>query len=222
MKLEPYVDKVNASLEYKQFIQKNSDAFLVAGFFILDLELGQRISQIDYYIPSQKKFAAFTLDEKINLQILNAMINRVPERLDEKSNVDIDAIKGILEDEMKNRNITEDIKKIITVVQNIKGKKVWNVNCVLSGMDVLKAHIEDETETILGMEKTSFVDIMKKLPGNNNPFMPPKPSQDQAQTQQDLTKQIEKLRNLKSVIKKEEKTLKKKLSKKEKIKIRKK
>ena len=164
MKIQPYVQKLNNSQEYKQFKDKYSDAFLVAGFFVLDFEQGQNIHQIDFYIPSKKKFAAFTLDEGVNMQILDAAMDKVPEKLDMKTNIDLDALHGILEDEMKNRNMTEEIKKIIAVIQNIKGKKVWNVNCVLSGMEILKAHVEDESETVLKMEKTSFMEIMKKVP----------------------------------------------------------
>src|SRR3989344_5047015 len=164
MKIKPYIDKLNASAEYKKFKEKYKDAFLVAGFFVLDLEMKQNIHQIDFYIPSKKKFAAFTLDGGVTLQILDAPGEKVPEEMDMQTNIDLDAIHGILEDEMKNRSITEEIRKIIAVVQTIKGKKIWNINSILSGMDILKAHIEDSSETILKMEKTSFVDIMKRMP----------------------------------------------------------
>lgn len=164
MKIQPYIKKLNASPQYKKFKEEYKDAFLVAGFFVLDLEMGQNIHQIDFYIPSKKKFAAFTLDKEITLQILDANGEKIPEEMDMKTHIDLDAIHGILEDEMKNRNITEEIRKIVAVVQNVKGKKIWNINSILSGMDILKAHIEDSSETVLKMEKTSFVDIMKKIP----------------------------------------------------------
>lgn len=164
MKIKPYIKKLNASAEYKKFKEEYKDAFLVAGFFVLDLEMGRNIHQIDFYIPSKKKFAAFTLDGGVNLQILDAAGEKVPEEMDMATKIDLDAIHGILEDEMKNRSITEEIRKIIAVVQTVKGKKIWNINSILSGMDILKAHIEDDSGTILKMEKTSFVDIMKKIP----------------------------------------------------------
>lgn len=164
MKIQPYIDKLNASQQYKQFIKKYKDAFLVAGFFILDYEMNKNIHQIDFYLPSQKKFAAFSLDEGVALQILNTVSKKVPEKLEMKTNIDLDALHGILEDEMKNRNITEEIRKIIAIVQTVKGRKIWNINSVLSGMDILKAHVDDESKTILKMEKTSIMDIMKKMP----------------------------------------------------------
>ena len=55
MKIKPYIEKLNSSGEYKKFVDKYKDAYLAAGFFIIDFEQGNNIHQIDYYIPSEKK-----------------------------------------------------------------------------------------------------------------------------------------------------------------------
>lgn len=215
MKLQPFVDKLNATNQFREFINKYNDAFLAAGFFILDLEMGQKMYQLDYYIPSEKKFAAFTLGRGTNMQILNTITNTVPEKLDSKTSIDIDALEGILEDEMKNRSITEEIKKIIAVVQNIKGRKVWNVNCILSGMEILKAHVEDETKTILKMEKTSFVDLMKKIP-TEQLRLPTEGKEGEGPAEMDenaVVDNIKKLEKLEQSIEEEKSRLKKKLGK---------
>jgi len=167
MKIKPYVDKLNSSQKYKDFQKQHEDAFMMAGFFILDMESGKNLHQIDFYIPSEKKIAAFTLDGGITMQMLDMMNSRlVPEKLDIQTKVDLDALHGILEDEMKNRSMTEEIKKIIAILQTVKGKKVWNLNCILSGMEILKAHIDDESQTVLRMEKASIMDYVKKMPAN--------------------------------------------------------
>lgn len=217
MKIKPYVDKLNASSEYKKFRDKYKDAFLAAGFFVIDLELGRNIHQIDFYIPSQKKFAAFTLDDKVHLQIMDSLGDKAPEKLDLETNIDLDAIYGILEDEMKNRNITEEIKKIIAVVQTINGKKIWNINSILSGMEILKAHVEDSSQTVLKMEKTSFVDIMKKMPVELVP-QAQQPGQAQGEspleisnTPDEAIEEIKKLDKLEEAIEKEKEILKKKV-----------
>lgn len=164
MKLQPYIEKLNSSKEYKAFTEKHNDAFMVAGFFILDLETGQNLHQIDYYIPSEKKVAAFTLDKAITLQLMQYANKKVPTELDIKTRIDLEALEGILQDEMKNRGMSEEIKKIIAVVQNVEGKKTWILNCVLSGMEILKAHVEDKSKTVLKMEKISMSDIIKHIP----------------------------------------------------------
>jgi len=164
MKIKPYIERLNNSQEYKTFQKEYKDSFMVAGFFILDLESGKNMHQLDYYVPSKKKIAAFTLDNKVTMQMMDMMNSKVPQKLDIKTNIDLDAIQGILEEEMKNRNMTEGIKKIIAIVQNIEGKNIWNLNCVLSGMGILNAHVEDESKTVLKMEKKSLMDYIQKMP----------------------------------------------------------
>lgn len=164
MKIAPYVERLNASREYREFAKQHANAFMVAGFFVLDFESGNAVHQIDYYVPSENKVAAFTLDKKITLQMLSLLSHKVPEQLDLKTKIDLDALKGLLEEEMKNRTITEDIKKLIAVIQNLNGKKIWSVNGVLSGMGILKATVDDESQTVLKMEKASIFDYVKQLP----------------------------------------------------------
>ena len=203
MKIQPYLEKLSLSKEYKKFRDKYTDAFLVAGFFVLDFETGQNMHQIDYYIPSEKKVAAFTLDEAVSIQIMETINEKTPEKLDVRTNTDLDELKGILEDEMKNRSMTEEIKKIIAVIQNIEGKKIWILNCVLSGMEILKSHVDDESKTVLKMERASILDLIKKLPGQGTK-MPKEP------TEEDIENQIQQLDKLKEVLKKEEVEIRKK------------
>lgn len=207
MKIQPYIEKLNSSKEFKEFQQKYKDAFLIAGFFVLDFETGQNLHQIDYYLPSEKKVAAFTLDDKIIMQVLETMTEKKPEELDINTKVDLDALKGILEDEMKNRNITEEIKKVIAVIQTIEGKKVWILNCILSGMEILKAHIDDESQTVLKMEKASVMEYIKKVPG----LARPQQQQQQGEpTGEEIDKQLEQLDKVKEALKKEKEEIEKK------------
>lgn len=164
MKVKPYVDKLYASSEYKSFQKQHSNAYITAGFFVLDLEAGKHIHQIDFYVPREKKIAAFTLDHGVKMQMMSLMhSSKTPEELDMQVKIDLEALKGILDDEMKNRNITENIKKIIAVLQNIDGKKIWNINCVLSGMGILRAHVDDESKSVLKMEKASIMDYVRRM-----------------------------------------------------------
>ncbi len=205
MKIQPYVQKLETSGKYKQFRKDYNDAFLVAGFFVLDYESGMNVHQIDYYVPSKKKVAAFNLDGEVEVRLLDMMQKeKVPEKLDLKTRVDLDALKGILEDEMKNRNITETVKKCVAVIQTINGKKLWVLNCVLSGMEILKAHVDDDSRTVLKMEKASMLDYIKKLPGTSN-----QAQQQPKLSKEDLAKQIEQLDKLKEQLKKEQAVLEK-------------
>jgi len=203
MKIQPYVEKLMASSEYKDFTEKHKDAFMVAGFFILDLESGKNLHQIDYYVPSEKKVAAFTLDGDVNMQMLDTLSEKVPEPMDIKTKIDLDELPGILKDEMKNRGMTENIVKIIAVIQKVGGKKIWNLNCILSGMNLLRSHVEDESKTVLKMEKSSMMDMMKQVQGKKARM-----SQGEPRSKEEADKQIEKLEALEKAIEEEKGHLK--------------
>lgn len=209
MKIAPYVNRLEGSKEFKEFQNKYRDSFMAAGFFIIDFETGKNIHQIDFYVPSEKKIAAFTLDGQVTVQMLNVMNEKTPEELDIHASTDLDALKGILEDEMKNRGITEDIKKIIAIIQHIDGKNVWNLNCVLSGMDILRAHVDDKTKSVLKMDKSSIYDYVKKVnPKDLMKNIPKTPL-----TKKDANEEIKKLKALESEIEKEKQKLEKQLKK---------
>lgn len=218
MKIKPYVDRLSSSKEYKDFQKKYDNAFMMAGFFILDLETGNNLHQIDYYVPSEKKIAAFTLDGGVTMQMLDMINSRmIPEKLDIKTNVDLDALHGILEDEMKNRNITEEIKKIIAILQTVEGKKVWNLNCVLSGMGILKAHIDDESQTVLKMEKASVLDYVKKMPSSLSALKgmkgAPETGEEKEESEKEMKEKLKTLNKLEEEIESEKKKTEEELKK---------
>ena len=163
MKIQPYVDKLNSSKEYASFVKENPDAFMAAGFFVIDFEQNHNIHQLDFYVPSKKKIAAFTLDDSVIVQMLDAMNDAEPSKLDPSTNIDLEELKGIVQDEMRNRGFSENIGKMIAILQNVEDKKIWHVNCVLSGMHILKAKVEDSDKSVLEMDKKSMMDFVKKV-----------------------------------------------------------
>lgn len=217
MKIQPYYNKLNESAQYQDFAKQNKDAFMVAGFFILDFESGKNMHQLDYYVPSKKKVAAFTLDKGVQLQMMDMLNGKMPEKLDIKTNVDLDALKGILEDEMKNRSITEDIKKIIAILQVVDGKKIWNLNCVLSGMGILRAHVEDDSESVLKMEKLNMLDFVKKMPADQLKQLKEKSAKSvktgNNTEEKNLSAELKKLDMIKEQIEKQEEEIKGQLGK---------
>lgn len=212
MKLQPYLNKLASSKEFKDFSVKYPEAFPMAGFFVLDLQSGESVHQIDYYIPKQNKVAAFTLGKSPDLKIMEGISKVVPERLDSNANTDIDALEGILEDEMHNRSMTEEIKKIIAILQTIKGKRVWNLNCVLSGMEILRAHVDDSNQTVLKMEKVSIMKLIQKMPAKQQKAISQQEDmQEESKDPKVIEEQIKKLNTLEQEIEKEKAELKGKL-----------
>ncbi len=163
MRFAHYLDRVSTSKEFKQFSKENKGAYLCAGFFVFDFQEGKDIHQVDYFLPKQKKIAAFLLDNGLSYKLADAMNTTKPEQIKGDIKMDLDKLRGIVEDEMKNHTITEGIMKMIAILQSIDGKKVWNLNCILSGMALLKVHIDDASGDILKFEKASFLDFVRKI-----------------------------------------------------------
>lgn len=164
MKFDHYLKRVEESPEFKKFREEHKKAYLCAGFFVLDFEQGKDIHQIDFCIPKGKKVATFILEEGIKMQLSDTVkLKKKMEKLDGEIKVDIDALKGIVQDEMKNRTITQQIKKIIAVLQASEGKKIWHLNCITDGMGILKVHVDDDTSSIIEFEKASLFDFVKKI-----------------------------------------------------------
>lgn len=164
MKIKPYLDKLNESQEFKKFASENPDAYFSAGFFVLDFQEKSNIHQIDYYMPKIKKIMTFTLDGEIEMKKQDALKEGViPGKIEGDIKLDLDVLKGVVEDEMKNRNITHQLHKIIAVLHNLEGEKVWNLNCITSDMGIIKVHVDDKDKSVLKFEPINLFDAIKKI-----------------------------------------------------------
>ena len=165
MKFEHYVKRVEESDEFKKFRKEHPKAYLCAGFFVLDFEKGKNIHQIDYFIPGSKKIATFTLEEKVQLKISEPAkkIEKKLERIEGETKTDIDALKGIVHDEMLNRTVTQNVIKVVAVLQSKEGRKIWYLSCITNDFGIITVHVDDESEDVLIFEKHSFFDFIRKV-----------------------------------------------------------
>ena len=162
MKLGHYIKRTQASSEYKDFMKEHKSSYLCAAFFILDYEKNSSSHQIDYYIPGKNKVATFMLDGGVDMKVSNTLFKKKPTELTNKAKIDVDALRRLIEDEMKNHVVTEPIKKIIAILQNLDGRIMWNITCLLDGLGLLKIHIDDSTGDIMRFEKASLFDFVRK------------------------------------------------------------
>jgi hypothetical protein len=164
MKFSHYLKKLHESPEYKKFRGKCKKAYLCAGFFVIDVETGRDIHQIDYILPN-KKIATFFLDDGVKLKISEQAIKKNLPEIKAEIKTDIDALRGIAEDEMKNRTITSNIRKIIAILHILDDRLVWNLQCILDGLNILHVHVDDSDQTILKFEKHSLMDLIRPIAG---------------------------------------------------------
>lgn len=166
MKFSHYKQRVEESPVFKTFKKKNKKAYLAAGFFILDYETDKHSHQIDYLLPDGR-IATFNLDEGINFKLSDKTLGKGQKALPEikqEANTDLDMLKGIVEDEMKNRIVTDKIKKIIAVLHIMDNKLVWNLQCLLDGLGILNVHVDDVDKSVLKFEKHSLMELIKVIP----------------------------------------------------------
>ena len=166
MLLHQLYSQLERSLIFQKFKQEHPESFLCAGFFILDYETDKHSHQVDYLLPNGR-IATFNLDEGINLKISDKTLKKEKSKLPEitnSANIDLDMLKGIVEDEMKNRVVTDKIKKIIAILHIMDNKLVWNLQCLLDGLGILNVHVDDSDKSVLKFEKHSMMDLIKVIP----------------------------------------------------------
>lgn len=197
MKFEHYLSKLRESSEYKKFRNKYKDEYMCAGFFVLDFETGKHMHQIDYALPNGK-IATFLLDYGIKLKISEQALKKKLPEIKGEIKTDIEALRGIVEDEMKNRTVTENIKKIIAILHIIDNKKVWNLQCILDGLGILQVHIDDSDKSVLKFEKHSLMELIKSAPmlampkDNNVSEKEPQPKQQEVAEAEKIMEKIKK------------------------------
>ena len=166
MKATHYIKRVKESKPFKDFMKEDSKAYLCSLFFIRDFTEKRDETQVDFYSPKKKAIVSFKVDGKIERTLnkkAETMTHKkfIPKLLNENIKMDIDEMKDTLADEMHNREMTYEIEKVLSFLNMVEGKPVWNCTGFLKGLGILQAHVDDETNTILFMEKKSFFDLIK-------------------------------------------------------------
>lgn len=159
------LSKIESSESFRKFKEKNKDAFLCAGFFVIDYESGKGVvqRQIDYCLSDD--IYTFMLEKEVSVKKAETIEGQKISlsELNKNIKVDLEEAERILEEKIKQESIPEKLLKVIAVLQVHKGNQIWNLNCVLAGMQILRVHINSENGEILLFEKKSMMDFVKKV-----------------------------------------------------------
>jgi hypothetical protein len=174
MKASHYIKKVKESKEFKGFIKENPGAYLCSLFFIRDFTEKKNETQVDFYSPKKKIIFSFKVNGKVEKapnKKAETMAHKkfIPKPLIENTKMDIDEMKDTLTDEMHNREMAYEIEKVLAFLNMVDDKPVWNCTGFLRGLGLLQTHVDDETNSVLFMEKKSLFDMIKftgNQPGN--------------------------------------------------------
>ena len=167
MKATHYIKKVKESEPFKEFIKEDPKAYLCSVFFVRDFSENHNETQVDFYSPTKKAMVSFKVDKKVERIPINKKAETithkkfVPKTLNENTKMDVDELKGILLAEMHNRGMTYEIDKILVFLNIADDETVWNCTAFLKGLGLLQSHVEDESGTVLFMEKKSLFDLVR-------------------------------------------------------------
>lgn len=92
MNLQFYLEKLNASDVFREFIKENSTAFLCSGFFVIDKQINNNQIHFDFYIPEKSQMFSFKIEDKIE-KVPVEIITEIPEKISENFDFSFDDIE---------------------------------------------------------------------------------------------------------------------------------
>ena len=159
MDFDEILQKIESSDAFKKFKEKNKDAELCAGFFVIDYEKEQTQQQLDYCLKNGDIYT-FIFGDEISLKKAETVEGKAGklENIRKEIKVDLDDVEKIVKENTKKK-----ILKIIAVLQEHEGKEIWNLTCILEGMSMLRMHIDTQAGDVLKKEEHSMFDFIKKV-----------------------------------------------------------
>lgn len=166
MNFSSTLEKIEESEAFKNFKKEHKDAYLCAGFFVLDFESGEETSQqqLDYSLENGKIYT-FALNDEITLKESETIEGNKEklQEISEKIEIDLNKIKEVVEKEMEKQEISNKINKIIAILQIHENKEIWNLNCMLESFGILHVHLDSQDGKILKFEKRSLFEFVKRV-----------------------------------------------------------
>jgi len=156
MKLLELITRLKKSEVYKEYYAKNPASYLCAGFFLFDLDSGKEEIQLDY--SCDKDIVTFYLEEEIKSKPADSFEGKIPHKISEELDFDLEKIKEIAKEEAEKSKIR--LNKVITILQILDGKEVLSLNC-MAGLKILKIKIDVSSFNVLSSEVVSLFEIGK-------------------------------------------------------------
>ena len=167
MKIKDLVNELQEKDSFKKFKTENSDAYFMAGFIILNLEENSETIQLDYFIPSNKKIAAFEFpfgepkihDEVISVGKSGATEGKEIPEIKEQSlelKIDMDDLSSMCKEAIKENDSRLIPNKIISILK----EDIWNLTCMDNVLGIVRIKINAITGEIIYFNKGSLMDFM--------------------------------------------------------------
>ncbi len=161
MEILKTIKKIENSPGFKEWREKNKDAYLVHIFRMLD-EPNENIWQIGYYDAETDKITTF-VSEKDSIRIIpeqevfKEKKHQIKELDIEKVKIDFDDALNAAQELRKNEYPRETPLKTIVLLQNTKLGDVWNITFFTNSFKALNVKISSEDCKILEHELSSLM-----------------------------------------------------------------
>ncbi|MFQ5531774.1 MAG: hypothetical protein ACE5ES_04125 [Candidatus Nanoarchaeia archaeon] len=166
MNFQFYVEKLNHSDSFKDFIKENPKAYPCSGFFTIDLENIQKPDNkqhIDFFLPEKKEIVSFQLENECKIVPVENFDKEGKfkfEKISLDNNFEFGEIESLILDEMEKQKIKNKIQKIILSLQNKEGRDYFIGTIFISGFGLVKVRIDLKEMKITDFEKKSFMDMV--------------------------------------------------------------
>jgi hypothetical protein len=165
MKLQNLFEKLEKSQEFKDFKEKNADAFFCTAFNILNFKQGKFEYYLDY--RDEKQLFAFKIPEEnsaLEFTKEDLLENMTPMEKIEESEIkniktDLEDLKEIIEQALWDNNMKNSLEEVIAVLQSMNGKIIWNLTCICSSLSIINSQIDPFTGKVLKFEKKNLLDF---------------------------------------------------------------
>lgn len=154
MKVKDLLEEVKETECYKKFKLENPDTFFSAGFFILNLKDGDESLQMDFFIPSKKRIAAFEFPFKEVRIFDEEILSMVKQDVDVK--YDIDDLEEVCKKVIKENNSFVNPTKIIAILKD----GFWNLTCMDDSLGIVRMKLDAVTGNVENFDKGSLMDFM--------------------------------------------------------------
>ncbi len=162
------LEKIEQSRAFENFKKQHENVELCAGFFVLDKESskGEEKNQIqlDYLVDDD--IYTFILNDEITIkkaEQIQGQKQKIQKLNLDNIKIDLQDIEKIIGEEFEKRNVNKKITKIIAIIQKPQNmEEIWNLTCMVQGMEIIRIHLDAGSGIIKKFEKVNMFDFIKK------------------------------------------------------------
>jgi len=166
MNLQFYVEKLNSSNVFKNFMKEHPNAFPCSGFFSIDKTGKESDKQhFDFWIPKTKKLMSFQIEDMQLVPLEN--FGGIPDKISLEQDIDFEEVEKIIINEMEKQGIKAKIQKILLSLQNKDGKVFLLGTVFVPKLGLIQANIDLQKMEVVHFAKKSFMSMMNIFKRNN-------------------------------------------------------